>query len=141
MYRVSGAHIQSGALPYRVDKAGRRQVLLVTSARSRRWTIPKGKVAPGLSLAENAAKEAIEEAGVVGKVAARPAGSYRAIKRVGASRTIIDVWVFFLAVTATLDDWPEKRHRRIKWVSPATAARLLREPLLQRLCRRLGEPG
>jgi 8-oxo-dGTP pyrophosphatase MutT (NUDIX family) len=139
MYRVSGAQFQSGALPYRVDKAGRRQVLLVTSARSSRWTIPKGWVVPGLSLAENAAKEAMEEAGVVGKVAARSAGSYRAIKRLGAGTTIIDVWVFLLAVTATLDDWPEKRHRRIKWVSPATAARLLREPLLQRLCRQLGD--
>ena len=139
MYRVSGAQIQSGALPYRVDKAGRRQVLLVTSVRSSRWTIPKGKVAPGLSLAENAAKEAMEEAGVVGKVATRSAGSYRAIKRLGARRTIIDVWVFLLAVSDALDDWPEKRHRRIKWVSPASAARLLREPLLQRLCRELAE--
>jgi len=139
MYRVSGAQIQSGALPWRVDKAGRRQVLLVTSARSSRWTIPKGKVVPGLSLAENAAKEAMEEAGVVGKVAARAAGSYRAIKRVGTSGIVIDVWVFLLAVRKTLDDWPEKGHRRIKWVSPATAGRLLREPLLQRLCRELDE--
>ena len=139
MYRVSGAQIQSGALPWRIDKAGRRQVLLVTSARSSRWTIPKGKVVPGLSLAENAAKEAMEEAGVVGKVASRAAGSYRAIKRVGTLRTTIDVWVFLLAVRKTLDDWPEKSHRRIKWVSPATAGRLLREPLLQRLCRELEE--
>ena len=46
-------------------------------------------------------------------------------------------WVFLLAVRKTLDDWPEKGHRRIKWVSPATAGRLLREPLLQRLCRQL----
>jgi len=139
MYRVSGAQIQSGALPWRVDKAGRRQVLLVTSARSSRWTIPKGKVVPGMSLAENAAKEAMEEAGVVGKVASRAAGSYRAIKRDGTRRTTIDVWVFLLVVRRTLDDWPEKSHRRIKWVSPATAGRLLREPLLQRLCRELEE--
>jgi len=139
MYRVSGAQIQSGALPWRVDKAGRRQVLLVTSARSSRWTIPKGKVVPGMSLAENAAKEAMEEAGVVGKVASRAAGSYRAIKRDGTRRTTIDVWVFLLVVRRTLDDWPEKGHRRIKWVSPATAGRLLREPLLQRLCRELEE--
>lgn len=137
MYRVSGAQIQSGALPYRVDKAGRRQVLLVTSARSSRWTIPKGKVAPGLSLGENAAKEAMEEAGVIGRIAARSAGTYRAIKRLGAGKTVIDVWVHLLEVTATLEDWPEKGQRRIKWVSPAAAARLLREPLLQRLCRQL----
>ena len=81
----------------------------------------------------------MEEAGVVGKVASRAAGSYRAIKRVGTLRTTIDVWVFLLAVRKTLDDWPEKGHRRIKWVSPATAGRLLREPLLQRLCRELDE--
>ena len=139
MYRVSGAQIQSGALPYRIDKAGRRQVLLVTSARSSRWTIPKGRVVPGLSLAENAAKEAMEEAGVIGRIAARSAGSYRAVKRLGTGTTIIDVWVFLLDVRKTLEDWPEKRQRKIKWVSPASAARLLREPLLQRLCRQLAD--
>ena len=137
MYRVSGAHIQSGALPYRTNKAGRRQVLLVTSARSSRWTIPKGRVVPGLSLAENAAKEAMEEAGVVGNVATRAAGSYRAVKRLPTGKTVIDVWVFLLDVTRTLGDWPEKGRRRIKWVSPTTAGRLLREPLLRRLCRQL----
>ena len=67
------------------------------------WTqklLAKGKVVPGLSLAENAAKEAMEEAGVVGKVASRTAGSYRTIKRVGTLRTTIDVWVFLQMVRA-----------------------------------------
>src|SRR5260221_14781847 len=96
MYRVSGAQIQSGALPYRIDKAGRRQVLLVTSARSSRWTIPKGRVVPGLSLAENAAKEATEEAGVIGRVAGRSAGDYRAVKGGGGGKTVIDGWVYLL---------------------------------------------
>ena len=140
MYSVSGAQTQSGALPYRIDKAGKRQVLLVTSARSSRWTIPKGNVEPGLTLAENAAKEAMEEAGIAGRVGPRPAGTYRAIKRLSGGKITIEVWVFLLQVTTTFDDWPEKRWRRIKWVSPATAARLLREPLLQQLCRHLGEP-
>ena len=139
MYQVSGAQTQSGALPYRIAKDGRRQVLLVTSARSSRWTIPKGKVVPGLSLAENAAKEAMEEAGIRGRISPRPAGTYRAIKRLATGKITIEVWVFLLQVTRTLEKWPEKGERRLKWGSPRTAARQLREPLLQRICRELAD--
>ena len=64
MYRVSGAQIQSGALPYRVDKAGRRQVLLVTSARSSRWTIPKGHIEEGETAEQTTRREIGEEAGL-----------------------------------------------------------------------------
>lgn len=58
---------QSGALPYRI-KAGKVEVLLVTSTRHKHWIVPKGWIALGLSAAESAAKEALEEAGVCGQV-------------------------------------------------------------------------
>ena len=138
-YCVSGVHLQSGALPYRLNEAGRPEVLLVTSARSRRWTIPKGRAEPHLSLSDNAAKEALEEAGIVGAVAARSSGTFRTTKRVSDGEIAIEVWVYLLRVTAALDDWPERRQRRTRWVSCAEAARLLREPLLRSLCRQLVE--
>ncbi len=139
MYRVSGVRLQSAALPYRIGGAGRPETLLVTSTRSRRWTIPKGRAEPHLSLADNAAKEALEEAGIVGAVALRCSGTFRTTKRVGRDDVVIEVWVYLLRVTGALDDWPEKAQRRTKGVSCAEAARLLREPLLRSLCRRLSE--
>ena len=139
MYRVSGVRLQSAALPYRIGGTGRPEILLVTSTRSRRWTIPKGRAEPHLSLADNAAKEALEEAGIVGAVALRCSGTFRTTKRVGRDDVVIEVWVYLLRVTSALDDWPEKGQRQTKWVSCAEAARLLREPLLRSLCRRLSE--
>src|SRR5258706_5039545 len=133
MYSVSGVRLQSAALPYRIDRAGRPEILLVTSARAKRWTIPKGRAELHLSLAENAAKEALEEAGIVGAVASRSSGMYRAAKRVAGGVVTIEVRVYLMRVTGTLEDWPERRHRRTQWGSCATAAPLLREPLLRHL--------
>ncbi len=64
---------------------------------------------------------------------------YRAAKRVAGGVVTIEVRVYLMRVTGTLEDWPERRHRRTKWVSCATAARLLREPLLRHLCLQLAE--
>src|SRR5438132_14328494 len=109
MYCISGVHLQSAALPYRLDEAGKPEVLLVTSARTKRWTIPKGCAEPHLTLAENAAKEALEEAGIVGVVAPRSSGMFRATKRVADGVVTIEVRVYLMRVTGTLEDWPEKR--------------------------------
>ena len=90
-----------------------------------------------LSLADNAAKEAFEEAGVTGHVRQRAAGTYRAVKRVSGRQIVIEVCVFLLEVTGTARKWPEQGEREIKWCSPQEAIRLLREPLLIELCARL----
>ena len=50
------------------------EVLLVTTLRTRRWILPKGWPHPGLSLPESAAREALEEAGVTGRIEATPLG-------------------------------------------------------------------
>src|SRR5260221_9941735 len=125
MIRVSGIKLQSGALPYRVEADGSVRVLLVTTSRAHRWSIPKGRAEPHLSLAENAAKEAFEETGVTGEIAPQAAGMFRAVKRVGFAESVIEVWVFALRVTSMAADWPEKRRRQTRWVSCAEAARLL----------------
>jgi len=139
MYSVSGVRLQSAALPYRIGRTGRPEILLVTSARTKRWTIPKRCAEPHLTLAQNAAKEALEEAVIVGVVPPRSSGMFRATKRVADGVVTIEVRVYLMRVTGTLEDWPEKRQRRTKWESCVTAARLLREPLLRHLCLQLGE--
>jgi 8-oxo-dGTP pyrophosphatase MutT (NUDIX family) len=135
------AVLQSGALPYRIDETGEVRVLLVTASRSRRWTIPKGAAEPHLTLAENAAKEAFEEAGVVGEIAPHASGMFRAIKRRPEGDSLIEVWVYLLKVTEELETWPEKDRRDVQWVSCSTAAALLGEPVFQRICAELKQAG
>jgi len=126
--------LQSGALAYRVDRHGKVRILLVRTRRSKRWSIPKGELKPALSMAENAANEAFEEAGVRGEVTTASSGMYRATKRVWYGDAIVEIWVYLLRVTEQLKQFPEKGQREAKWVSCGAAAKMLREPLLAELC-------
>jgi len=129
--------LQSGVLAFRRFDDGEIAVLLVRKPRSKNWGIPKGNAEPQLSLAENAAKEAFEEAGVRGRVDSHAVGKYRAVKRKHGLKLVIEVCVHLLEVTETAKKWPEKGEREIKWCSPQEAAILLHEPLLAELCDRL----
>ena len=140
MLDVSPSHpplLESGVLAYRLDRRGEPRVLVLTTAKSRRWGIPKGRVEPYLNFAENAAKEAFEEAGIRGDVASTSAGMYRATKRQGVTEAVIEVWVYLMRVTETADQFPEKGRRELKWVPAREAAKLLREPFLAKLCQDL----
>jgi 8-oxo-dGTP pyrophosphatase MutT (NUDIX family) len=61
---------------------GRRaEFMLVTSRETRRWIIPKGWPKKGKSPHRSAAREAFEEAGVLGAVGRQPVGSFSYEKR------------------------------------------------------------
>jgi 8-oxo-dGTP pyrophosphatase MutT (NUDIX family) len=129
--------LQSAALPYRRDESGRAWVCVVTTRGTHRWSIPKGSAEPHLSLAENAAKEAFEEAGLVGEIAPRASGMFRTVKRRPEGEVVIEVWVFLLEVDEALEHWPEEGQREVRWMPCRDAGELLREPLLQKLCAQL----
>lgn len=129
--------LQSGALAFRRLDDGEIAVLLVKKPRSNSWGIPKGNAEPNISLAENAAKEAFEEAGVTGCIEAYSSGTYRAVKRMFGVKLVVEVSVYLLEVFETAKKWPEKGEREIRWCSPREAAMLLHEPLLAELCGRL----
>ena len=114
--RPSWMYRQSAALPYRW-REGSLEVLLVTSRKGKHWILPKGIVEFGLTSPESAAKEAEEEAGVVGEISSQPLGSYRHKKWGGTCH----VEVFPLRVQAELDDWLESGMRRRQWQSPPAA--------------------
>lgn len=122
---------QSGVLATR-SSGGRREVLLITSRKGKRWVIPKGVVEPGLSPAESAAKEAWEEAGVRGPLRPEPLGSYRYRKWGGECA----VEVFLLEVASVAETWPED-HRARRWAGAEEAAEAVREPGLRALIRGL----
>ncbi len=114
---VDAAYIQYGALPYRLDAEGRPEVLLVTSRRTRRWILPKGWPIKGLKPANSAAREAFEEAGIVGEVDSRPVGEFcydKLFERTGLSSPCA-VEVFALKVTHQLETWPEAGQRQTRW--------------------------
>lgn len=135
--------LESGVLAYRRRrKSGEPLILMISKRRSKKWGIPKGKVEPYLNFGESAAKEAFEEAGLIGQVSPHSIGVFRMRKRNATNpqvQRIVEVWIYLLEVTETLTNWPEKGKRQIKWVSCEAAARHLREPLLVQLCHRLAK--
>ena len=132
---------QCAALPFAWD-GDEVRVLLVTSRETRRWVLPKGWMEKRLSPHALAAKEAFEEAGVVGEVGRRTIGCYQYLKRGPRDRlTPCSVRVFPLRVERLLDTWPERRQRRRQWFGLAEAAMAVDEGGLVSLLLGLAMPG
>jgi 8-oxo-dGTP pyrophosphatase MutT (NUDIX family) len=127
---------QFAALPFQIAPAGVR-VLLLTSRETRRWIIPKGWPIRGMKAREVAAREAFEEAGLVGRVAGkRSIGSYHYSKRLKEHRErLCRVKVFLLAVERQVDEWPEREQRDWCWVEPTMAAQMVEDGGLAEIIR------
>ncbi len=122
---------QFAALPWRRNSAGEVEVLLITSRETRRWVIPKGWPIKGMTSAKTAAREAFEEAGLMGKVGKSPVGAYAYDKRLKNGRLQhVRVAVFAFQVEAEAEEFPEAGQREKRWVSAAEAAGLVDEPEL-----------
>jgi 8-oxo-dGTP pyrophosphatase MutT (NUDIX family) len=112
--------------------------MLVTSRETRRWIIPKGWPKKGKSPHHSAAREAFEEAGVVGAVARRSVGSFTYEKRLkNGGAVVCEVRVFPLQVRRQNKQWPEKPERVVKWLSASQAAEKVKEPKLSAIILRL----
>jgi 8-oxo-dGTP pyrophosphatase MutT (NUDIX family) len=131
-------HVQYAALPYRRNSNLDLEVLLVTSRETRRWVIPKGWRVQKLAPHKSAAHEAMEEAGLVGRIGKRSIGSYGYRKRLSTGSVIpCQVMVFALEFAKQLTSWPEKDQRRTKWFKPEAAAKAVKEPELRTIIRNL----
>jgi 8-oxo-dGTP pyrophosphatase MutT (NUDIX family) len=73
---IGRRRVQYAALPYRLNGKTRTEIMLVTSRETQRWIIPKGWPQKGKAPHDSAAREAFEEAGVVGAVGKRSVGSF-----------------------------------------------------------------
>jgi 8-oxo-dGTP pyrophosphatase MutT (NUDIX family) len=130
--------VQYAALPYRRSGASRTEVLLVTSRETGRWIIPKGwpikRKAPHVA----AAREARDEAGVVGKISRTPIGCFSYEKRLKRGIIIVcKVHVFALKVKRQQESWPEKGQREVQWMSRTKAAKIVGDPKLGWIIRTL----
>ena len=134
---------QSSVIPYRFHM-NELQVLIITSSKNRHWVVPKGIHDPGLTAQQSAAKEAFEEAGVLGEVPRKVNGQANDIS-LGSYRYTkwdaeCEVTVYPMLVTEQLDppQWQES-HRQRRWVTVEQAARQLHNPDVSNIVRQLPE--
>lgn len=126
-----GRSQQVAALCWR--KAPSLEILVITSLRTRRWILPKGWQVPGLSLAQSAAREALEEAGITGSVTKAPIGHYHYLKEKSSGGLPCRVDVFALQMRGQRRSWAEKGSRECAWLPPGEAAARIQEPGLRRI--------
>ena len=119
---------QSAVIPYRIQN-GKIEVMLITSSTGKRWVIPKGLIEPDMTPQDSAAKEAWEEAGLLGKVFPDLLGTYEYHK----SGYTCQVEVFLLQVQTVLENWPEASCRKRQWVSIPKAIKRVNEPELKQI--------
>jgi 8-oxo-dGTP pyrophosphatase MutT (NUDIX family) len=123
--RIGGKPAQAAALCWRRDK-GRIEVLLVTGRSSGRWVLPGGWALRFRPLSVTAEREAWEEAGVSGTIAARVLAVVPRRKRYRlAGEVEWQLAVFALHVHSIASDFPEAGQRKRRWFSVEEAAKLV----------------
>lgn len=131
--------IQSAAIPFRLDEANRLTLLLITSRRKGRWVLPKGTVS-GMLPHASAAREAFEEAGVIGSIAETPFETYYLRKKVGYGAAIeIPVHTFPMRVTVELQTWPEMDFRQRRWILAGQITEMVESEELRSLLQRFAQ--
>lgn len=131
---------QYAALPYRRNKKGVVEIMLVTSRETRRWIIPKGWPIADVAPHNLAALEAMEEAGLLGKIGEKPIGIYHYDKKRGDGSIVnCTVDIFALEVEQQMPAWPEQDERTTKWFTPEDAAAQVQEPELRDLIKKFAK--
>lgn len=117
---------QSAVIPYRIHN-GQTEILLITSSSNKRWIIPKGVIEIGMTPQASAAKEAYEEAGVLGRVGHVLLGTYTQQKW-GAE---CHVQVYPMQVTEMIPQQQRLEPDRQRcWMTPQEAASCLKQKAL-----------
>ncbi|MEO5367022.1 MAG: NUDIX hydrolase [Magnetococcus sp. WYHC-3] len=122
---------QSAVIPFR-GRGKNLEVMLITSRGGRKWLVPKGVVEPGMTPQDSAAKEAMEEAGIHGRVLPLSFGCFTYAKWGGVCR----VEVFPLRVESVRDEWSEPYRKRV-WMPYTTAERRVCFPELGQMIGKL----
>ena len=131
---------QHAVLPYVVID-GRVRILMLTSRETNRWVIPKGWPKKEMTPYDLGALEAYEEAGLKGEVFSQPVGTYHYVKGLKTGKdTFCRVDVYPMLVKSQLLKWPEKGQRKLVWMSPSRAARLVQEQELSWILKSFRPP-
>lgn len=130
---------QVAALPIHRDAQGVLRVMLMTSRETKRLIVPKGWPMKGHKDYRAAAIEALEEAGVIGRIHRKPIGAYTYWKRFLDHFEMLRVKVYILEVDRRVKMWREQGQRRFGWFAIDAAADLVDDPGLSTIIRSL--PG
>jgi 8-oxo-dGTP pyrophosphatase MutT (NUDIX family) len=125
--------VQHAALPFRRLDNGNLEIMLVTSRGTGRWIIPKGWPKKGRAPHVTAAREAMEEGGILGNIYDKPIGAFRYEKQHLRFSLPCEVTVFALEVVEQMPEWPERRERHTRWFDVCDAATAVQEPELAAL--------
>ena len=124
---------QVAALAVRRGESGAPEVLVISSRSTTRPVIPKGWPMSGKSDAKAAATEALQEAGVRGRIGRKPIGSYRYWKRGKEDFRLVRVDVYRLDVSSETAAFREHGERQLAWLSQGEAAAVIDDPELATL--------
>ena len=125
---------QYGVLPFFLREDGTLCFLLITSRGTGRWVVPRGGLIRGLGPVGSAEREAFEEAGITGVIAAEPVGRYSYLKwRKRRGDLPATVTLFPFQVVAQSRRWPERRQRDARWFSRERAIAAVDEPELKQI--------
>lgn len=133
MSRLDHELHQIGALPFLMNEDGGVDVCLVTSRGGGRWIIPKGNPIRGLAAHEVAAREAFEEAGLVGHAGPRCIGTFKFTRQRDGQNSLCSVDVYALRVEKQMREWAEMGQRSFLRCSVETAMSLVCSPSLSEL--------
>ncbi|NLF71453.1 MAG: NUDIX hydrolase [Candidatus Anammoximicrobium sp.] len=128
MARNNGSSIspnQASAVPFR--RYGKRVEFCLITTSAGRWGFPKGYIDRGESPEQTALKEALEEAGLHGRIVGTPLVCYRTHTN-GSSKKVV---ALLMEVSDCDDKWEEVKLRQRRWVSQAEAQALLEREYLQ----------
>jgi 8-oxo-dGTP pyrophosphatase MutT (NUDIX family) len=120
---------QVAAVCFRLKRRGIEFLLVRTG--SGRWTFPKGGAEPGLTLAQSAAVEAFEEAGVHGRIEEASFARYlyrkrrsgNSVRKAGREQLIVHAHLCEVSNAGS----PQESKRKPKWFPVEKAKRQLRE--------------
>ena len=129
---------QFAALPYRM-RHNDLEILLITTRKRRRWSVPKGWPIRRSTPQQTAALEAYQEAGVQGITGAKQIGRFQKRRQRRGKTIQCEVEIFPLQVKRQQNDWLEKTERSRMWVAPQRALKLVKKPGLRRAIKRFGD--
>ncbi|AOF94779.1 putative nUDIX hydrolase (plasmid) [Sphingobium sp. RAC03] len=88
----------------------------------------------------SAAREAFEEAGVIGLIAKTPFETYHLRKNVGCGVAMeIPVYTFPMRVTVELQTWPEMDFRQRQWILAGQITEMVESAELRSLLQRFAQ--
>ncbi len=124
---------QAGAILWRLKNGGVEFLIVTTNGGG--WSIPKGGIDEGETSSEAAAREALEEAGVLGRADEETFATYEYGKFGGRYR----VSVHLVNVTRVLDEWDEMDERERRWIRADDASKEVSYPNIATLLKKAAE--